>query len=167
MFASSRNPALVAALAALAVAFGAIAAAWIIEAMGYIPCELCLLGRKPYYIGIALAALTAVAAGRGQAGLARAGLALSALTFVAGVGIAAYHSGVELKFWPGPAECAGAVTQNLPAKDFLEQLKRIKPVRCDEAALRIFGLSLAEWSVLISLALGGVSAWGFRRSRTG
>lgn len=50
------------ALLILFVACGTIAGAWTIEAMGYIPCELCLLGRKPYYIGIALAALTVFAA---------------------------------------------------------------------------------------------------------
>jgi disulfide bond formation protein DsbB len=33
-------------------------------------------------------------------------------------------------------------------------------VRCDEAAWRFLGLSLAGYDVLISLALAGVAAWG-------
>ena len=72
------------ALLILFVACGTIAGAWTIEAMGYIPCELCLLGRKPYYIGIALAALTVFAAWGGRAQLARWGLLCLALTFSAG-----------------------------------------------------------------------------------
>ena len=75
------NPAARAALAIGAVATAAIAGAWTIEAMGYIPCELCYLGRKPYYLGIALAGLTLFAALRGRAGLARWGLAGLALVF--------------------------------------------------------------------------------------
>jgi disulfide bond formation protein DsbB len=33
-------------------------------------------------------------------------------------------------------------------------------VRCDEAAWRFLGLSLAGYNVLISLALAGVALWG-------
>ena len=34
-------------------------------------------------------------------------------------------------------------------------------MRCDEAAWRFLGLSLAGYNVLISLALAGIAAWGF------
>jgi disulfide bond formation protein DsbB len=34
-------------------------------------------------------------------------------------------------------------------------------VRCDEAAWRFLGLSLAGYNVLISLALAAIAAWGF------
>ncbi len=152
------------ALLILVVASGTIAGAWAIEAMGYIPCELCLLGRKPYYIGIALAALTAFAAWRGRAQLARRGLLFLALTFSAGAAIAAYHSGVEFHLWPGPTECTGALTGVLSPDDFLAQLKRVKPVRCDEPALLVFGLSLAVWSAVVCLALTTLALWGWRRS---
>jgi disulfide bond formation protein DsbB len=33
-------------------------------------------------------------------------------------------------------------------------------VRCDEAAWRLFGLSLAGYNVLISLALAAIAAFG-------
>ena len=45
------------ALAILLIAAATIAGAWIFQAMGYVPCELCLKERIPYYVGIALAAL--------------------------------------------------------------------------------------------------------------
>jgi disulfide bond formation protein DsbB len=38
-------------------------------------------------------------------------------------------------------------------------------VRCDEAAWRFLGLSLAGYNVLISLALAAVAAWGFLAGR--
>ena len=161
------NPARAIALLVLLVATATIAGAWTLEAMGYIPCELCLLGRIPYYVGVPLAALTALAAHRGGAGLARLGLGLLALTFLAGAGIAVYHSGVEFHLWPGPTECSGALTGVLAPDDFLAQLKRIKPVRCDEPALLVFRLSLATWSALISLGLAGLAGWGFSRAGGG
>ena len=37
--------------------------------------------------------------------------------------------------------------------DLLEQLGRSQVVRCDEAALRIAGLSLAGWNVIVCLVL--------------
>lgn len=158
------NPAALAALAIGVVATAAIAGAWTIEAMGYIPCELCYLGRKPYYLGIVLAGLTLFAALRGRAGLARWGLAGLALVFAIGAAIAVYHTGVELKFWPGPTECTGALTGAVSPEDFMAQLKHVKPVRCDEPALLLFGLSLAAWSALVSLGLAGLAVWGWRRS---
>ena len=148
------------ALLLLALAGATIGGALVIEAMGYKPCELCLLGRIPYYVGIGLAAATALAAWLGRERLAGVGLAALALCFIAGAGIAAYHTGVEYKLWPGPAECTGSLTPTLSSEDFLKALKRVKPVRCDEPALVIFGLSLAGWSVLVSLGLAALAGWG-------
>jgi disulfide bond formation protein DsbB len=42
----------------------------------------------------------------------------------------------------------------------LDRLKSVNVVRCDEAAWRFLGLSLAGYNVIISLALAAVAAWG-------
>jgi disulfide bond formation protein DsbB len=86
---------------------------------------------------------------------------------LAGAGIAVYHSGVEFHLWPGPTECTGALTGALAPDDFLAQLKRVKPVRCDEPALLVFGLSLAVWEAVVCLGLSGLAAWGWRRAARG
>lgn len=153
------------ALLVLALAVATIGGAWTIEAIGYKPCELCLLGRIPYYVGVGLAGATALAAWRGHDRLAGLGLAALALVFLAGAAIAAYHSGVEYKLWAGPAECTGGLTKTLSSDDFLKALRRVKPVRCDEPALVIFGLSLAGWSVFVSLGLAALAASGARPRR--
>ena len=41
-----------------------------------------------------------------------------------------------------------------------DQISRTRVVRCDEAAWRFLGLSLAGYNVLISLALAAVALWG-------
>jgi disulfide bond formation protein DsbB len=153
---SARN----AALLILVAASATIAGAWGYESLGYIPCELCLTGRIPYYAGIPIAAATALAAHQGRAGLARAGFIALALLFAAGAALALYHSGVELKLFPGPSDCAGTLARAASTEEFLRQLRTVKPVRCDEPALFVLGLTLANWNAAISLALAAVAGFG-------
>ncbi len=145
------------------VAFATIAGAWIFEAYGFAPCDLCLKQRYAYYIGVPLAALLMLGWPALPPSLARAGLILLALIFVASAIFGIYHAGVEWRFWPGPADCTGALEQAGSVQDFMKQLQMSKVVRCDEVALRIFGLSLAGWNAVISAALVAVAALGLRQ----
>src|SRR5262245_30576048 len=96
-----------AALAVLVVAAATIVGALFFEhGLGYLPCPLCLDQRIPYYVGMPVAAATALAAHFRSRRLAGLGLALLALIFLISVGLGAYHAGVEWHFWPGPESCA-------------------------------------------------------------
>jgi disulfide bond formation protein DsbB len=46
----------------------------------------------------------------------------------------------------------------------LKQLQDIRIVRCDEAAWRFLGISLAGYDVLVSSFLAVVAGWGLRAS---
>lgn len=143
-----------AALAVAAIATATIAGAWIFEYLGYAPCPLCLKQRWLYYAGIPLA-LAVAAMAPAKAGAARAGLVLIGLLWIGSAVFGAYHSGVEWKFWPGPDTCGGDLSGILPDLS--------KPVvACDEAAVRILGLSLAGWNVVISLAMAAIALKGAR-----
>lgn len=167
------HPLPVRAAAGLAVLVAAIAAATItavliIQHAGYVPCELCLIERNPFYVGVPLALLTGWAAWAGRWSLAAAGFGLLAVTFLAGAGLAAYHAGVEAGLWAGPTGCSGPMTAPTAVTDFLAALKTVKVVRCDAPALVVLGLSLAAWNVPLSLLLAAVSgygAWGTWRAR--
>lgn len=161
---SLRRAAPLAALLLLVPA-ATIAGAWIFQAFGYAPCELCLKERWPYYVGIPVAALTLVAAWAGRPGAARVGFACLALIFLFSAGFGAYHAGVEWGFWPGPSECTGSVTRAQSSADFLHQLQTVRVVRCDAVAIRILGLSLAGWNAVISLALFILAGLGLRSNR--
>jgi disulfide bond formation protein DsbB len=50
-------------------------------------------------------------------------------------------------------------------RSLLRQLESINVVRCDEAAWRFLGLSLAGYNVLISLALAAVVVGGLLAGR--
>ena|SRR5436305_5952227 len=162
-----RNPAAGAAIAIAVIGAAAILGAFFFQyVLGLAPCPLCLDQRIAYYFSIPLAILIAVAAARGAARpLLMIGLALIALAMLANAGLGVYHAGVEWKFWPGPADCSGPVTSLGRASDLMKQLQNVSVVRCDEAAWRFLGLSLAGYNVLISAALAAIAIWGALRMR--
>jgi disulfide bond formation protein DsbB len=150
------------ALAILAIAVASIAGAFVFEALGYAPCELCLKERIPYYAAIPFAGLALVFAGRGPKAFLRAAFAGLALIFAASAVFGAYHAGIEWGLWPGPQECSGPLTHARSAEEFLRQLQSVKVARCDVPALRILGLSLAAWNALISAGLAALGVVGLR-----
>jgi disulfide bond formation protein DsbB len=129
--------------------------------MGLPPCPLCLEQRTAYYVSVPLAALLCLGVGHGAS---RKVLILGFLAIAAAMlwntGLAAYHAGIEWKFWPGPQDCSGPIDRLGSAQDLMKQLQDISIVRCDEAAWRFLGLSLAGWDVLVSLGLACVALWG-------
>jgi len=133
--------------------------------MGLPPCPLCLEQRISYYVIVPLAALLWLGAGYGAA---RKVMVLGFLAIAAvmlwNAGLAGYHAGVEWKFWPGPQDCSGPITNFGSAQDLLKQLNNISLVRCDVASWRFLGLSLAGWDVPVSLGLVCVAGWGARAS---
>ena len=114
------------------------------------PCELCLYQRWPYYAAIPLS-LVAVLAGRRPATLGL--LALCALLFIVGGGLAFYHVGVEQHWFAGPTVCTDSLSTSGSVEDFTARLLATQPVRCDEIAWSLFGVSLAGWNFLASLGL--------------
>jgi disulfide bond formation protein DsbB len=158
------------AAAALAVALGGMATilgAWFFQyVLKYQPCPLCLEQRIPYYIVIPLAVVVAALA-RSQPKAARAGLLAVALIMLWSAGLGAYHAGIEWKLWAGPLECSGTALDLGAAGDLLKRLQTERIVRCDEAAWRFLGISLAGYNVLISLALAAIAAIGARVERYG
>jgi disulfide bond formation protein DsbB len=146
-------------------ALTAVAAAWWLQWRGYAPCELCLKERFPYYVGVVLSGALALGgsrrpAGRRRQAALRFGYALLTLVWIASAALGAYHTGVEWKLWAGPAECSGTAAAPAAVGDFLKQLESVTVVRCDEAALQVFGLSLAAWNALLSIGLAGLSVRG-------
>ena len=135
---------------------------------GYAPCTLCLRQREIYWAAAALA-LIAIVAGRLERQPIRPWMFNAALAaiFALSIGIAAYHAGAEWKWWPGPSTCAstGAGVSGDALAGLLNGA-RIRPPACDEAAWRMFGLSMAGWNVLISLKLTALSLLALVTSRS-
>ncbi|MBM3576401.1 MAG: disulfide bond formation protein B [Alphaproteobacteria bacterium] len=152
-----------ASLLILAAAVAAIGGVWAYESLGYLPCELCYKERVPYYAAFALAPLAAFAAQTGRDRLARGAFLLMALLFAGNAILSIYHSGVEWKIFAGPSDCSGPMTTAPSVADFMKELKTTRVVRCDEPNLWIFGLTLANWNVAISVALAWLAFVAVRR----
>jgi disulfide bond formation protein DsbB len=132
-----------------------LAAAHVFQAFGYAPCELCLRQREVYWAAVAFAVIAFVAA-RFAPRTATIGAIVLAIIFLSGAGVAAFHAGVEWKFWPGPTTCSAA--GGLDAANILDALdKPMHPPACDTAAWRLVGISMAGYNALISLALAVLS----------
>lgn len=116
------------------------------------PCEMCMWQRYPH--------IAAAAAGIGGFLLVAGGilprkagtvlvLATACLVLISGA-LGVYHAGVEWQWWQGPQACTGAAFHAAGPLDLNAPV-----VRCDRAAWRLFGLSLAGYNALLSFALAG------------
>ena len=157
-----RREPVAAALAIFALSTATILAAWFFQyVLNLQPCPLCLEERLPYHIVIPLSLLMAIAAFvRAPRALVVVGFVAILATVLCGAALAGYHAGVEWRWWPGPTDCSGPLTDLSAKGSLLDQLQSVQVVRCDEAAWRVLGISLAGYNVLISLVLAAIAAFG-------
>ena len=148
----------VSTLSVLFASAAVLAAALLSQYVGGLePCALCVYQRAPYAAAIVLAAAGFAMAGRRRAVGGLHGLA--AAVFLAGAGIAAYHVGVEWRWWAGTEACGAAPGAGARSVDELRaQIMAAPAARCDEVAWSLFGVSMAGYNFLASLALAGFSA---------
>ena len=163
---ASGNPALTSAVAIAAIAAATLVGAWFFQlVLEILPCPLCLEQRYAYYLALPLGAVVALAAARGAPRwLLLAGLVILGLAALANAGLGAYHAGVEWGFWPGPTDCTGPLVDFGKAGSLLDQLDKVKVIRCDEVQWRFLGISLAGYNVLISLLMAAIAGWGVAKA---
>lgn len=140
--------------------FAAISAAAMTVALisqymyGLHPCVLCIYQRIPYVVVIVLGlAGFALADKRPKTGTAI--LSLISLTFLANTAIAAYHTGVERKWWASFLEGCTIPEMKGNITDVLAQIQAAPIARCDEIPWTdpVFGLSMANYNVLLCFGL--------------
>ncbi len=143
---SAKSAAQGADLLALAVPAALITAVYVAQyAFGLAPCEMCWWQRYPHFAAIAFA-LGGLAT-RGTR-LGRALVALAALAIGISGAIGAFHAGVEYGWWQGPTACSSTSLGNDP----LASIMNAPLIRCDTPAWTMFGISLAGFNFLISVA---------------
>lgn len=155
---SFRMAALMVLASSVAILLGAFAFQYI---GGLQPCILCWWQRYPYMATIVLS-LAAAAIAPTRPPLAGVLLGLSAVVFLIGAGIAAFHVGVEQKWWTGTAECGANFGPAGTVDELRRRLLAQPVVRCDEVAWSLFGISMAGYNFLLSLALAGFAVHAVR-----
>ncbi len=148
----------------VAILAGALALALILGALGfqyilnYPPCEMCHWQRWPHISAavIGLVGGLLLRSGIVKPSVAPAVAALTLLLVATSGALGVFHAGVEWHWWAGPAACTtgyvfnGTLDLNAPVP------------RCDVAAWRLFGISMAGYNAVISLgaaALGSILLW--------
>ncbi len=139
-----------ATLAALALATALVSQ----YAYGLQPCVLCIYQRIPYGIVIALGIL-GIALGGKTPKYGPLFLGLTAATFAANAIIAFYHSGVERHWWKSFLEGCTVPDMQGDITDVLARIAATPAARCDEIPWTdpVFGLSMANYNVMVCLAL--------------
>lgn len=118
---------------------------------GLAPCTLCLWQRWPHGAAILIGGLALVMGGR----LLPVFGAMAAATTA---GIAAFHVGVEQKWWEGLTSCTAGSIEGISTADLLNpDVIVAAPVRCDAIAWAMMGVSMAGWNMILSAVL--VSIW--------
>ena len=147
-----RHPRLIPALVVL-VCLAALGSAFASEIFGGLkPCVLCIYQRWAYAAALAAGGFGLLFGARMV--LLRLSVGLSGLAFLVGAGIATFHSGVERKWWQGTAAChAPEIDPGASIDEMKELLLNQAFVPCDKIPWSLFGASMANYNVLVSLGL--------------
>ncbi|MCW3834655.1 disulfide bond formation protein B [Sphingomonas canadensis] len=116
---------------------------------GLYPCEMCHWQRWPHYAAIVVAAASFAVKPR-HAVLPLVLLA-GALVAVSGA-IGVFHAGVEYHWWQGITPCTAAAGKGQSGMDLINAISRGPLVRCDAPQWTLWGISLAGFNAMISLA---------------
>ncbi len=118
---------------------------------GLAPCEMCMWQRWALATALCLATLGLFLKNRAVVGLAAAAV-------LVGAAIAAFHAGVEQKWWEGITSCAAAPAGGTTA-DIIGAVLSAPIVRCDAIPWSLLGISMAGWNFIISSMIGGLALW--------
>jgi len=153
---------------AIAIPLLALGAAFASEAFGLKPCVLCIYQRWAY-VGVLAAGVLGLLVATAHPAFLRLSVALAGLAFLVGAGIAAFHSGVERKWWEGTAACHAP---KIDASTSIDEMKTILLnqdfVPCDKIPWSLFGASMANYNMVFSLAMAAVfllAAWHLGQDR--
>ena len=121
--------------------------------LGYEACNLCLIGRIPYFFVIIFSLFFFF-----FKKFKKTILILIFICFISSVLIAFYHLGVEQGFFDESLVCQmKELKQNITATELFKELENNKSKSCKDVKFRIFGLSLATINLFISLVLSVIT----------
>ena len=125
-----------------------ISAFFIEYALGYQPCNLCLIQRIPYLLCLILIILNYY-----QKKNEKFIILLLIIIFAFSLIISIYHFGIEQGFFEESAVCGIKNSAEIISKDELLKQLLEKNISCKDVTFRIFGLSLTSINILISFIL--------------
>ena len=131
------------------ISFIALISAYFIEyILGHQPCNLCVYERIPYFLAILIILINYK-----YNKLERYLILTLAIIFLLATILSLYHLGIEQGFIQESLLCDLEKGANIVDKDeILKQLQQ-KSISCKDVTFKIFGLSLTNYNIIISLLL--------------
>ena len=124
-----------------------IISAYFIEyVLGHQPCNLCLIERIPYGLGLILIILNYILFKND-----RFIILLLILIFAFSFILSFYHFGIEQGFFEESMICELKDALNVITKEEIIKQLQVKTVSCKDVTFRILGLSLTSINIVISL----------------
>jgi disulfide bond formation protein DsbB len=116
--------------------------------LGHQPCNLCLIERVPYGLGIILIILNYFFQ-KNEKFLVLLLIMIFSFSFI----ISFYHFGIEQNFFEESVVCGAQNTSEIVSKEQLLEQLQTKTTSCKDVTFRIFGFSLTTLNVILSLIL--------------
>jgi len=133
----------------LLISIIALISAFFIEfILGHQPCNLCILERIPYFLGIIVILLNYK-----FIEFEKFFILFLTIIFLFGTVLSLYHLGIEQGLIQESLVCDLKSGSNLLSKEeILKQLQE-KSVSCKDVTFKMFGLSLTSYNILISILI--------------
>ena len=133
----------------LIISLVSIISAYFIEyALGHQPCNLCLIERIPYGLGLILIILNYTLI-KNEKFI----ILLLILIFAFSLILSFYHFGIEQGFFVESTVCTFKNTADIISKEELLKMLNENTISCKDVTFRIFGLSLTSINIMISLII--------------
>ena len=125
-----------------------ISAYFIEHVLGHQPCNLCLIERIPYGLGLILIIVNYTFV-KNEKFI----ILLLILIFAFSLILSFYHFGIEQGFFEESMICELKDALNVITKEEIIKQLQVKTVSCKDVTFRIFGFSLTAFNMIISLIL--------------
>jgi len=128
--------------------FTLISAYFIEYVLGHQPCNLCLIERIPYMVGLIIIIINYK-----FNHLEKYLILLLIFVFLAGTLISLYHLGIEQGFIKESFVCDLKNSSKILSKEEILQQLQEKIISCKDVTFKIFGFSLTTLNIIISLLI--------------
>ena len=128
--------------------FALVFAYFVEYVLGYQPCNLCVYERIPYFLAILIVLINY------KYNKLEKYLILSlAIIFLIATILSLYHLGIEQGFIQESLICDLEKGANIVDKDEIIKQLQQKSISCKDVTFKIFGLSLTNYNIIISLLI--------------
>jgi disulfide bond formation protein DsbB len=109
--------------------------------LGYMPCDLCIYERIPYFLLIGISLIKNEKVFKN----------LSMFVLLYSIGTSVYHTQIESGLLPD--NCAKKIKHSFSSTDIIKQINKVEKPSCGVVSAKIFDISMSTWNALFSVLL--------------